>query len=312
MSTLQTIIIILATISLFLHGLNGFSKEVKQVGSDFFKNWLSKVTQNRMGGFLLGILLTAVIQSSSAVSSITVALVDAQVIPFVNSLAVMLGANVGTTSTAWLVTFKAGQIAPVFIVLGTIIGMIPARIQTAGKSIFYFGLILFSLELIGQALNPLSTDPRIGNILSYADHHLLGVLAGAVVTALVQSSSVTTGLAIILASQGVLSTEGAIAIIVGSNVGTTTTALLASIAMKPAAKLAAKANFIFNLIGVVLCFPFIGLLDDFAAKFTDDIGFQIAFAHLIFNVFISILMLPLIKQFGEWLQKRASKLKSKN
>jgi len=304
MSTLQTVIIILATISLFLHGLNGFSKEVKQVGSDFFKNWLARVTQNRMGGFLLGILLTAVIQSSSAVSSITVALVDAQVIPFANSLAVMLGANVGTTSTAWLVTFKVGQIAPVFIVLGTIISMIPARIQTAGKSIFYFGLILFSLELISQALNPLSSDPRIAEILSYADHHLLGILAGAVITALVQSSSVTTGLAIILATQGVLSTEGAIAIIVGSNIGTTSTALLASIAMKPAAKLAAKANFIFNFIGVVLCYPFIGWLDDLAANFTKDIGFQIAFAHLIFNVFISILMLPVIKQFGEWLEKR--------
>ena len=95
----------------------------------------------------------------------------------------MLGANVGTTYTAWLVTLKVGEIAPVFIVLGTIISMIPLKIQTAGKSIFYFGLILFSLELISQALGPLSNDPRITEILALADNHLLGILAGMLVTA---------------------------------------------------------------------------------------------------------------------------------
>jgi Na+/phosphate symporter len=100
MTLLQTLIAVFATIALFLHGLNGFSKEVKEIGSSHFQKLLSKITSNRFGGFALGIVLTAVIQSSSAVSSITVALVDAGVIPFANSLAVMLGANVGTTSTA--------------------------------------------------------------------------------------------------------------------------------------------------------------------------------------------------------------------
>lgn len=307
MSLLQTLIAVFATIALFLHGLNGFSKEVKDVGSEYFKTLLKKITNNRFGGFAFGILLTAIIQSSSAVSSITVALVDANVIPFANSLAVMLGANVGTTSTAWLVTLKVGQIAPVFIVLGTIIGMIPARIQTAGKSIFYFGLILFSLELISHALDPISSDPRIADILKYADTRILGVLAGVVVTALVQSSSVITGLSIILAQQGVLSTEGAIAIIIGSNVGTTSTALIASLAMQASAKLAARANFLFNLFGVIVCYPFIGGFDNLAAYLTDDVGFQVAFAHLFFNIVISIMMLPIIKQFGEWLQKREQK-----
>ena len=304
MSLLQTLIAVLATISLFLYGLNGFSKEVRDIGSDYFKVLLGKITRNRFGGFGLGILLTAIIQSSSAVSSITVALVDSGVIPFANSLAVMLGANVGTTSTAWLVTFKVGQVAPVFIVLGTILSMIPSKIHIAGKSIFYFGLILFSLELINQALGPVSSDPRIAEVLKYADTRILGVLAGLLVTALVQSSSVTTGLSIILAQQGVLSSEGAIAIIIGSNVGTTSTALIASLAMESAAKLAARANFLFNVFGVIVCYPFIGLLDNLAELFTDDIGFQVAFAHLFFNVIISILMLPFIKQFGHWLEKR--------
>lgn len=301
MSLFQTLIAVFATIALFLHGLGGFSKEVKEIGSDYFKQLLSRITKYRLGGFTLGILLTAVIQSSSAVSSITVALVDAGVIPFSNSLAVMLGANVGTTSTAWLVTLKVGQIAPVFIVLGTLISMIPAKIQVAGKSIFYFGLILFSLELISKSLGPISSDPKILEVLKYADSRILGVLAGIIVTALVQSSSVTTGLAIILAQQGAFSTEGAIAIIIGSNVGTTSTALIAAISMNPSAKLAAKANFLFNLFGVIVCYPFIGGFDNLASYFTNDIGIQVAFAHLFFNVVISVLMLPFIKQFGNWL-----------
>jgi phosphate:Na+ symporter len=151
----------------------------------------------------------------------------------------------------------------------------------------------------------LSSDPKIIEILALADNHILGILAGILVTALVQSSSVTTGLSIILAQQGVLSTEGAIAIIIGSNVGTTSTALLASISMSASAKLAAKANFLFNLFGVLVCLPFINGFDNLAAYFTDDLGFQVAFAHLFFNIIISILMLPFITQFGEWLMKRS-------
>jgi phosphate:Na+ symporter len=301
MSFFQTLIAVFATIALFLHGLGGFSKEVKEVGSDYFKQLLSRITRFRLGGFTLGILMTAVIQSSSAVSSITVALVDAGVISFAHSLAVMLGANVGTTSTAWLVTLKVGEIAPVFIVFGTLISIIPAKIRVAGKSIFYFGLILFSLELISKTLGPISSEPEIIEILKYADNSLLGVLVGIIVTALVQSSSVTTGLAIILAQQGAFSTEGSIAIIIGSNVGTTSTALIASISMNRSAKLAAKANFLFNLFGVIVCYPFLGSFDNLASYFTDDIGIQVAFSHLFFNIVISILMLPFIKQFGNWL-----------
>lgn len=289
-----------------MHGLNGFSQEVKDIGSDYFKTWIGKITQNRLSAFLLGTLLTAIIQSSSAVSSITVALIDAGVISFSNSLAVMLGANVGTTTTAWLVTFKVGQIAPVFIVLGTLISIIPTRIRTAGKSFFYFGLILFSLEFISQSLTPLKNDPKIIEVLAMADNHLLGIIAGIIVTIMVQSSSVTTGLSIILAQQGVLSTEAAIAIIIGSNVGSTSTALIASLNMTPSAKLAAKANFLFNCFGVVVCFPFINWLVNLADLIAEDIGYQIAFAHLFFNVVISVLMLPLIKQFGNWLMKKSN------
>jgi phosphate:Na+ symporter len=304
MSTFQTLILILATIALFLHGLEGFSREVREVGATYFKQWLSKVTEKNLFGFILGVALTALIQSSSAVSSITVALVDAGIISFSKSLAVMLGANVGTTSTAWLITFKIGQIAPFCIVIGTIAGIVPGKAKLMGKSIFYFGLILFSLDLISQATLPLKNHPVVPEILATTNNHLVGIVIGLAVTALVQSSSVTTGLSVILAQQGILTTDGAVAIIIGSNVGTTSTALIASYTMNGAAKLAARANFMFNLIGVVVCFPFINSLDSLAANFTKDIGFQVAFAHLFFNLIITVVMLPLLKPFGRWLQKR--------
>lgn len=304
MNFLQTIIIIFSAIALFLHGLNSFSKEIQDIGSDYFKIWIGKITQNRVSGFLLGGLLTAIIQSSSAVSSITVALVDAGVISFTNSLAMLLGANVGTTTTAWLVSFKVGQIAPIFIVLGTLVSIIPTKIKTAGKSIFYFGFILFSLEFISQALTPLKNDPKIIEILAIADNHLLGVFLGIILTIVVQSSSVTTGLSIILAQQGVLSIDAAIAIIIGSNIGSTSTALLASLNMTPSAKLAAKANFLFNCMGVLVCFPFINLFVELTSMLTKEVGYQIAFSHLIFNIVISLITLPFIKQFGNWLIKK--------
>ncbi len=305
MSLFQTAIAVLAMIALFLYGLKSFSREVKEIGSERFQKLISSVTRYRLGGFFLGALLTGFIQSSSAVTFITVALVDAGVITFPNSLAVMLGANIGTTSTAWLVTFKIGQIAPLFILLGAIVSMIPAKIQIAGKSLFYFGLILFSLELISQSMEPLKNDPVIVSALALTSNHWIGVLAGIAVTAAIQSSSVTAGLAIILAQQGVLTSEGAIAIIIGSNVGTTTTALIASLPMSSAAKLAARSNFFFNLVGVIVCFPFISLFDDLALIFTDDISFQVAFAHLFFNTVISVLMLPFLKPIGKWIMRRS-------
>jgi len=297
-SLFQTYIAIFATISLFIYGLKSFSSEVGELGSGRLRKLLSDITRYRMAGFLLGGTLTAFIQSSSAVTSITVALVDAGVITFADSLAVMLGANVGTTSTAWLVTFKIGQVAPVFIVLGTVAGMLPARARVAGKALFYFGLILFSLELISQAMAPLKSDPRIVSALAFTGHRLYGVLAGMLVTTLVQSSSVTTGLAIILAQQGLLTTEGAIAVMIGSNVGTTTTAMIVSWRMSFPAKLAARANFLFKTVGVIICFPFIGYFDDLARLFTADTGFQVAFAHLFFNIVVSAMMLPFLRHLA--------------
>jgi Na/Pi-cotransporter len=223
-----------------------------------------------------------------------VALVDAGILTFRGSLAVMLGANIGTTATAWLVSMKLTGIGPLFIVLGTILTLLPLRARVVGKSVFYFGFIFFTLDLIASALAPVRTDPRIIEVLALAEDPLTGVVAGILVTALVQSSSVVTGLAIVLVQQGVLGLHGAIAIIIGANVGTTVTALLASIPMQQAARRAATANLLFNVTGVLLVLPFITVLGDGVDAWTDDPDTAVALAHLLFNVGIALLFLPLL------------------
>lgn len=303
MEILKTVIIIISAIVLFIHGLQNFSKEIQHVGAEKLRQWIGKITQTRLGGFLLGGLATAVIQSSSAVSSITVSLVDSGVITFSESLAILLGTNVGTTATAWIVTLKSDLIGPFFIVLGTIISMVPTRIATVGKSIFYFGFIFFSLDLISDAIEPLKNNPQLVTILMQAQNPFLGVLYGIVITAMVQSSSVVSGLTIILISQGILTLDAAIPIIIGANIGTTSTALIASMKLSSTAKLTALSNFFFNLSGVVLVFPFMKLLESAALYLSDTPTIQVAYAHLIFNLVIAVFFLILLKPIYKLLIK---------
>jgi phosphate:Na+ symporter len=295
MDVFTKIIAIVATISLFLFSLQGFSKRLKKLGADRFNTWIRKVTQYRVSGFFLGALLTAIIQSSSAVSSITVALVDAGTITFRNSLPVLVGTNLGTTVTAWLVSFKLDFLGPLLLVVGTIIGLLPWRIHIVGRAVFYLGLILFSLDLISDSLEPIKESEAIIKYLQYAEIPVIGILLGALITAMVQSSSVTTGLAIILAGKGMIELNSAIALVVGANIGTTTTAILASLSMNRESKKAAMANFLFNLIGLLVFFPLLDWFTRIISKIPAELMYQVAFAHLGFNVVVSLIVLPLLR-----------------
>ncbi|HUH25755.1 MAG TPA: Na/Pi symporter, partial [Flavobacterium sp.] len=225
----QTVIIIIAAITLFVHGLQSFSKEIEHLGIDRLSKWIGKITTFPLGGFFLGGIFTSVIQSSTLVSSLTVSLVNSGVITFRDSILILLGTNVGTTSTAWIVSMESSFLGPFFIVLGTLISMIPTKISVAGKSIFYFGFIFFSLSFISQAMEPLKNDPLLIQILSKASNPLLGILYGIIITVIIQSSSVVVGLVIVLLSQGTIDIHSAIPIVIGANIGTTSTALLISL-----------------------------------------------------------------------------------
>jgi phosphate:Na+ symporter len=297
MSNLRILFAAISAIVLFLYGLEAFGREIQSVGGETFRKWLGRLTESRWRGVVLGIVATAIIQSSSAVTSLAVVLVDAGTMTLRSSLGVLLGANIGTTSTAWLVSLKLTGIGPLFIVLGTVLSAIPTRFKVLGKAAFYFGFILFSLNLVSFTLKPLAQNPLFAEVLSRSSTPLMGVLAGMVATGIVQSSSITTGLCILLVQQNILSPTAAIPIVIGANIGTTATALVASIKMQKTARQVALANLCFNTFGVLLFLPFLGWFAVKVVDFAGEPGMAVAWAQLIFNLVMTLAVLILLRIF---------------
>lgn len=299
----QTVIIIIASIALFVFGLQSFTKEIESFGTEKLAQWIGKFTKIPLGGFLLGGIVTSIIQSSTLVSTLTVSLVNSGIITFRDSILILLGTNIGNTSTAWIVSMNSSFLGPLFIVLGTLISMVPTKISVFGKSVFYFGFIFFSLSFISEAMEPIKSDPMLIKILSHASNPLLGILYGIIITIVVQSSSVVVGLVIVLLTQGTITIDIAIPIVIGANIGTTSTALLVSLKFNSMSKLVAWSASMFNVIGVIIIYPFFGILKEIAVSFSSEPALQVAMAFTISNSFTSILFLLLINPTIKRLQK---------
>jgi Na/Pi-cotransporter len=297
MSIFQVLTAVIAAIVLFLVGLQSLSRELREVGGETLTRWLGQVTGNRWLGYLLGAGCTAIVQSSSAVTALTVALVDSGAMTFRASLGVIAGANLGTTATAWLVSLKLSGFGPILIIAGALLGALPIRAHVFGRAVFFFGFVFFSLDLIADALEPLRSAPALQEWMAMASQPLVGVVAGALLTAVVQSSSVTTGLAIVLVQSGSLPAEAAVPIVLGANIGTTSTALVASLSMGRAARLAAIANFVFNAIGVVVYLPFIAAFAAWVVGFAGSPAMAVAWATMLFNLSIGIVFVAFLGPF---------------
>lgn len=288
---------------LFLYGIENFSKEIINAVGDRFRDTLGKLTKNRWRGAAFGALLTAMVQSSAATTVIAVSLVNAGSIAFSQSLGLIIGANIGTTITAQLVALKLTAFGPVFILAGFVFGLVGGRYKFVGKPLFYFGLVFFGLELVSNSLDPLSGDAQFLSLISNLDNFFIALLVGVLFTTAVQSSSVTSGLMVVLASSGLLSLEQAIPVILGANIGSTTTTLFASAKMDLFARRAAVAHFLFNVGGVILFIPLSGVLADTALALGGNVGQQVANAHLIFNVVTAVIFLLLLHQFQKVVEK---------
>ena len=263
--------------------------------------WLGRVTENPLKGFLLGALLTALVQSSSAVSGITVALVESGTILFRSSLPVFLGANLGSTSTAWLVSLNLTVLGPILIVLSVPVSWLPGKISLAARSIFYLGVILMALQLVSDAVAPLKSDPATAQWLAYAENPAIGLALGIIGTALLQSSSVMVGLAIIAVQQGLLGAEAVIPIVVGSNLGTTSTALIAATGMSLMAKRSAIANLIFNALGVLAFLPVMTSFSRFVVSRVGEGDTAVATVHLVFNIVVALIGMLILRKLAAWL-----------
>ena len=287
----------LTAIILFVFGLENFSAEIERISGDKFKSFIARATRLPVIGVVIGALVTALIQSSSATSVIAVSLVNGGVLSFQNSVGIIFGANIGSTITAQLVAFKLTAFAPVMIIVGFALSFVRSRISIFGKSCFFFGFVFFSLNLISTSLGPLQDEPALIDYLTRPQNILFTILAGCVFTAVVQSSAVTTGLAIIFTQQGLLSLDNAVPLIIGANIGTTVTALVAMVNMDFAAKKTAFSHLLFNVGGVLLALPFLIAFGERLNNFDADPGVVLANVHLAFNLITTLIFLAFIKPF---------------
>jgi phosphate:Na+ symporter len=288
---------IVPALILFFYGIENFTREILRVAKGDFARILGRLTTRPVVGAFIGAIVTAIVQSSAATTVITVGLVDAGIISFMQSLGVIIGSNIGTTITAQLVAFQVMSFGPVFILVGFVLDLVGGRYKFLGKPIFYFGLVFFSLNLLSTTLATFQNDPAIVAMLSEFSTPLLAILVGLLFTVLVQSSSVTTGIVVVLSLNGLISLEHAIFLLFGANIGSTTTSLLGSSRMGLFARRSAVAHLIFNVGGVLLILPFFDLFVSLVVAIGGTEAQQVANAHLLFNLINAVIFLVLIRQF---------------
>ena len=298
------IIGLLGGLALFLYGMGKMSEGMKKTAGNKMRSILTALTRNRITALVVGAFVTMVIQSSSATTVMLVSFVQAGLLSFGQSLGVILGADIGTTVTAQLIAFKLTDYALLMIAIGFGLQMIAKAddLRHIGEIILGFGILFFGMKLMSDAMEPLRTNPGLINAMKELENPLLGIMAGTVFTALIQSSSATTGVVIVLASQGLVTLESGIPIIFGANIGTCITAGLASINTSREAKRVALAHVIFKIAGVMLFISWIPGLTEIirwlSMKTGSDIARQIANAHTIFNVGMAFIFIPFTAVFS--------------
>ncbi|MGN0553051.1 MAG: Na/Pi cotransporter family protein, partial [Oscillospiraceae bacterium] len=297
-------------LAMFLYGMNNMSDALQKAAGEKMKKILSFLTKNPIMGALAGALVTAVLQSSSATTVMVIGFVSAGLMSLPQAISVIFGANIGTTMTAQLMAFKISNYIYPIIFIGFILFFVCKReqIKNIGMVIFSFGLLFEGIEIMGGVMKPLAGSPIFTDLMGkVAEIPVLGILLGAVMTVVVQSSSATIAVLQNFASQAgpdevtsVIGLAGAIPILLGDNIGTTITALLASIGQSKNAKRTAIAHSVFNISGSILFAFLIPLLAKFVQFISpkgnevDVIARQIANAHTTFNIACTIIWLPLI------------------
>jgi phosphate:Na+ symporter len=292
-------------LALFLFGMDLMTESLRLVVGDKARAVLEKLTANRFVGLITGAGITAIIQSSSVTTVLVVGFISAGLMSFVQSIPVILGSNIGTTITAQIIAFNITNWALVLISVGFGVNVAAKRQKrkSQGTALLGLGLIFFGMVVMGGAMTPLRTYEPFVNMMETLDNPLLGILAGAVITAILQSSSATTGIVIVLASQGLITPGAGIALVLGANIGTSVTALLAAIGKPREAQRAAVAHLLFNVAGVILWIPFVGWLVSVVGSVGGGTAREVANAHTIFNVTNALIFLPFVNQFAALVTK---------
>ena len=310
LQSIKIIFGLLGGLAIFIYGMNLMSETLQKVAGEKMKKILALLTKNPFFGVIAGALTTAVLQSSSATTVMAIGFVSAGLMNLPQAISIILGANIGTTITAQIIAFKISNYIYLFIFIGFIISFIfkNQKIKNIGITIFAFGLLFLGIETMGSVMKPLAKSPIFTNLIAKVSNvPVLGVLLGTVMTLVVQSSSATIAVLQNFASQpaadGISSSiglAGAIPILLGDNIGTTITAILASIGQSKDAKRTAIAHSLFNISGCLIFIWIIPFFADFVRMISpkgneiDVISRQIANAHTSFNIVMTFLWIPFI------------------
>ncbi|MGL5649277.1 MAG: Na/Pi cotransporter family protein [Clostridium sp.] len=296
-STIMTIITLMGGLGLFIYGMKLMGDGLENAAGEGLKKILEKVTSNPFVAVCVGAAVTAVVQSSSATTVMVVGFVNAGLMNLSQAVGIIMGANIGTTITAQLVAFKLDDIAPLFVFAGTALIMVAKakKRKEIGNIVLGFGILFMGMGIMSDAVKPLASSPIFAQILSQvAEHWWIGIIAGAAITAILQSSSATTGILIALAGSGVIDIRMALPILFGCNIGTCITAMIATVGTNRTAHKAALLHLIFNVGGTVIFLPFLGMLGTLVTKMSPgDVERQIANSHTVFNIINTLVMLPL-------------------
>ena len=291
----------LGGLGLFLYSIKTMGDGLQQAAGDRLRYYIDKYTSNPFFGILVGIGMTALIQSSSGVTVITVGLVSAGLLTLRQAIGIVMGANIGTTVTSFIIGFKLGDYALPMLFLGAVCLFFTKNrtINNIGRIVFGVGGIFFALNLMSGAMEPLK-DLQVFKdyMVELSKNPILGVLVGTGLTLLIQASSATIGILQNLYASNLIDLQGALPVLFGDNIGTTITAIIASLGANIAAKRVAAAHVAFNVIGTVICIiflvPFTGLIQWFESFLNLAPEMTIAFAHGTFNITNTIIQFPFI------------------
>ena len=299
------LIMLVGGLGLFIYGMKMMGDGLEKAAGSRLKRLLEILTENRFMGLLVGTIVTAIIQSSSATTVMVVGFVNAGIMTLKQTVGVIMGANIGTTMTAFLISLNLTDIAPIAIFIG--VGLIffskKHSIRSIGEIIAGFGILFLGMDLMSSSMAPLRDNVTFQNIVTQFSNPLIGVLAGAIFTMIVQSSSASIGILQALALQGLIGLDSAIYVLFGQNIGTCITAILASIGTNTNAKRAATIHLLFNAVGTIifmiamsLGIPYVELIESISPNRAVS---QIANAHIGFNIINTALLFP----FGNYLVK---------
>ncbi len=293
---------LLGGLGLFLFGMKMMSDSLENMAGDRMRRVLEMLTNKRLAAVGVGAGVTAVIQSSSATTVMVVGFVNAGLMTLLQATGVIMGANIGTTITAQLIAFKLSDIAPFILFVGMIMTIFvrKRRLTRLGEMILGFGMLFVGLTLMSEAMAPLRENEAFLNFLVNFKSPLIGILIGAVFTAIIQSSSASVGILQAMAIMGLIGLDSAVYVVLGQNIGTCVTAILAAVGTSTNSKRTAGIHLVFNLAGsliyLLLLAVFPHIIGWIQSLSPDNVSRQIANFHTVFNVSVTILMFPLARQ----------------